>query len=221
MRKHIGTCATLLALCATIFGLCATYHTNGALGTRSLFIRYYIPSNLDLQVPTPFFHRGARVRLLPFLTGAQTSGNPLFNSAETSVRGSSPWVFETPRCGAGVSKKRGCPFSQDFLAFRSPEKGKSRTELPSQIPLPPPHPLPFYYRHAHLHQSLWQHRRAAWLSHAGSAGAYARHAPQEHVQDPLPTTSHWCIIRSMAIKRRSLRLVRTITVGELFRYRLV
>ena len=73
-----------------------------------------------------FFHV-VYVRLLPFLTGAQTSGNPLFNSAETSARGSSPWVFETPRCGAGVSKKRGCPFSQDFLAFRSPEKGKSRT----------------------------------------------------------------------------------------------
>ena len=70
---------------------------------------------------------GSLVRLLPFLTGAQTSGNPLFNSAETSAHGSSPWVFETPRCGAGVSKKRGCPFSQDFLAFRSPEKGKSRT----------------------------------------------------------------------------------------------
>ena len=63
------------------------------------------------------------------MTGAQTSGNPLFNSAETSAHGSSPWVFETPRCGAGVSKKRGCPFSQDFLAFRSPEKGKSRTKF--------------------------------------------------------------------------------------------
>ena len=80
------------------------------------------------QKVTIDFCKTDKVRLLPFLTGAQTSGNPLFNSAETSAHGSSPWVFETPRCGAGVSKKRGCPFSQDFLAFRSPEKGKSRTK---------------------------------------------------------------------------------------------